>query len=556
MKGFKGSRSNAMPTSALARSGVWVAELLALVALCFIYAGDPPPAVNEAHYLVKAKNFWDPSWCAEDLFVSSGKAHTTFYWTFGWLTRLVSLEATAWIGRVVGWSMLACGLIRCCRAIKLPPFSSLGVAVLWITGVERGNFAGEWIVGGIEAKVPAYGLALCGFADAARRQWATTWIWLGAASAFHVLTGGWAVIASAIAFLVTERPWKSSDLRKHRPRRVKSPLNLKFFAGLVIGGAIASLGVIPALLLTMNATAEQSTAAARIYSYLRISHHLLPANFPSEWFIRHAALMMMLYLIVCFAPLGGRLRRLVWICVGANLIALIGLAVGLVPSVAPDLGAKLLRYYWFRLGDALVPLGIAFWAMHAIAHRRGGTASTRWLRTASAWGLLIYAGFAFIDSTWSRHRVGIPPSTSHRLLGFAPNASVRAQRQSHSDWVAVCNWARVATPADEVFLTPRHQQTFKWYAERAEVVNWKDVPQDAKSLVEWKRRFYRVFPRELGRMRVSIRYDTLRGFRDEYNVRFMIVDNRVAGNQLPLVKIYPLEQQDNQTYSVYELPAD
>ena len=84
-----------------------VAEVLLLVGLFFIYAGDMPPMVNEAHYLVKAKNFWQPDWCANDLFAASGKAHTVFYVTFGWLTRILSLEAAAWIGRFAGWKRAA-----------------------------------------------------------------------------------------------------------------------------------------------------------------------------------------------------------------------------------------------------------------------------------------------------------------------------------------------------------------------------------------------------------------------------------------------------------------
>ena len=37
---------------------------------------------------------------------------------------------------------------------------------------------------------------------------------------------------------------------------------------------------------------------------------------------------------------------MVWIAV---LIALVGLIIGTLPSVMPDVAAKLLRYYWFRL---------------------------------------------------------------------------------------------------------------------------------------------------------------------------------------------------------------
>ena len=107
---------------------------------------------------------------------------------------------------------------------------------------------------------------------------------------------------------------------------------------------------------------------------------------------------------------------------------------------------------------------------------------------------------------------------------------------------------------DEVFLTPRHQQTFKWYAERGEVVNWKDVPQDAKNLLEWNRRFQQIFPQRLGHIRVTIRYSDLREYRRRYGVRWMIVDRRVCGDDLPLVRLYPIDGETNATFAVYELP--
>ncbi|MCG8652893.1 MAG: hypothetical protein MI861_23840, partial [Pirellulales bacterium] len=107
--------------------------------------------VNEAHYLVKAKNFWQPEWCEQDLFVASGKAHTTFYALFGWPTRWFSLATTAWLGRLVGWLLLAVGLQRLCWVLCRQRYASLLVATIWIAGMEYGNLAGEWVVGGIEA---------------------------------------------------------------------------------------------------------------------------------------------------------------------------------------------------------------------------------------------------------------------------------------------------------------------------------------------------------------------------------------------------------------------
>src|SRR5687767_7341576 len=86
----------------------WVAmELVWLLAVFFLFAGSPPPDVGEAHYLAKAKHYWQPNWVAGDLFLESADAHGVFYWTFGWVTQFLSLEASAWLGRAITWLLLA-----------------------------------------------------------------------------------------------------------------------------------------------------------------------------------------------------------------------------------------------------------------------------------------------------------------------------------------------------------------------------------------------------------------------------------------------------------------
>lgn len=519
-------------------------QVVALWLLMFIYAGDPAPAVNEAHYLVKAKNYWDASYCANDLFAASGKAHTTFYLTFGWLTRFVSLEATAWIGRAVGWLLLAVGLRACCRSTGLTTWASLAVLVLWVIGIERGNLAGEWVVGGIEGKVPAYGLALLGLSRVMRDDWRRAWICFGAASAFHVLTGGWSVIAASVAYVV---------MRIREPGRQQRVPLASMWKGLFIGGALSLFGLIPAIALTMDADPSESTLAARIYSYVRLRHHLLPGDFPWHWYARHAVLVISLFLTLRLPNRSLAIRRVQSFALGALLIAAAGLVVGCLPGIAPDLAAKLLRYYWFRLSDAVVPLALALVIVEQCSAQV--TRNRVLASLVTAFGII-----AFISSVYGRVRQGVPPSARHDLLGIR-SADVTDQQRSFQDWCAVCNWISVAMPEDEVLLTPRHQQTFKWYAGRAEVVNWKDVPQDAESLIQWYERFEDVFPKRIGRVRlgstrVPISYDRLRSYRDHYGVRFLLVDTRAATSNLPLIKVYPAGEQKNETYHVYELPLD
>ncbi len=505
-----------------------------LLALFFVYAGDAAPMVNEAHYMVKAKNFWQPTWCQNDLFASSGKAHTTFYMAFGWPLQTLALETATWIGRLVGWLLIAIGLRRLCDQLFHVWWASIAVAIVWIAGVEYGNLAGEWVVGGIEAKVPAYGLVLMGLSEMIQRRWNRVWIYLGAASAFHVLTGGWSVVAAMVAWAMTES--RRSD--GHR----------LFTRWLFFGGALSLFGLLPALWLTTGARPEDSVAAAKIYSYFRIRHHLLPADFLPIWYARHGLILAITAIgIWSHRKQPDPMRPLFAFAIGAIFIAAMGMIVGMLPPFAPELAAKLLRLYWFRLSDAIVPL------MLAVLVTRWMLSASGWLRRSGVAALLLAIGLVLYSSI-DRMQIGVPPSASNRLLGWDADADSEQQRQVFADWLAVCRWAQLSTPEDEVFLTPRHQQTFKWYAGRAEVVNWKDVPQDATSLLEWNRRFADVFPIRLGTVRVTINYDHLRRYRHQYNVRFMIVDRRVVGQKLPLVRVYPQESEDNGNYAVYELP--
>ncbi len=540
-------------------------EFACLLLLIFAYAGDLPPMVNEAHYLVKAKNFWDPDWCGRDLFASSGKAHTTYYLMFGWLTKFFSLTTTAWIARFVGWSMIAVGLQRVCHTLIRMPFAACGVLVIWAAGIEYGNLAGEWVFGGTEAKIPAYGLAMLGLAAMLRGRWSSAWIWFGAAAAFHILVGGWCVVAGMFAWLMTEA---FSKHERSAWRRFLSP-------GLFIGGGLSLFGLIPAIALTMGVSADQAITSARTYVFFRIAHHLLPSTFPAVWFVRHFVLIVaatvtawMLRLAATIdadgtndadGTMGDRSawQRLVLFVGGTVLIAGVGLVIGFAPGLDSDWVARLLRYYWFRLTDVMVPLLLALASVRLIAawiDGRGDASTVR--RPGTLIGVVVFGVtlMMFVSSTIERTRLGVPPSASNRLLGYDKDVPIAVQRAVYQDWLKVCDFIRNSTPTSEVFLTPRHQQTFKWYAQRAEVVNFKDVPQDAASLVQWSRRFGDVFPRRLGMMRVTIQYAKLREYRRDYGVRYLLADRRICGQNLPLVRLYPTAPEENSTYAVYELP--
>ena len=62
----------------------------------------------------------------------------------------------------------------------------------------------------------------------------------------------------------------------------------------------------------------------------------------------------------------------------------------------------------------------------------------------------------------------------------------------YDDWLKACAWIKEHTDPSDRFFTPRMAGTLRWYADRAEVVNWKDIPQDAAGIVEWWKRVFDI----------------------------------------------------------------
>jgi len=143
----------------------------------------------------------------------------------------------------------------------------------------------------------------------------------------------------------------------------------------------------------------------------------------------------------------------------------------------PAIAASLLRFYWFRLADVAVPLGVAITSVSTVCWH-----SQRWPRLARA-ALAALALLAVYNLVWYGCKRAVPQQ---------PRADKWVR---YADWRDVCDWIAHAgvIPPKARFLTPRGAQTFKWYTGRAEVVTWKEIPQDATSILAWRRRLEDIY---------------------------------------------------------------
>ncbi|MEX2315519.1 MAG: DUF6798 domain-containing protein [Pirellulales bacterium] len=533
-------------------SAVWLAEVLLILVVFFVVGGEPPPHDNEAHYLCRLKHFWNPQWCPGDLFLESADAQLLFIWTFGWVTRWLSLPATAWVGRVVAWTLLAWAWQRLSWRLVPRPLAAVLSAALFVTLNGLAHLAGEWIVGGVEAKCFAYVFVVLALRELVDDLWNRVWLLLGAAAAFHPLVGGWsAVVCGGV--------WLSSNVAALQIANLKTARAM--LPGLLGGGLIALLGVVPAMQLTWNESPDVVAQAGRIYVFDRLPHHLALLTLPSaevfQRVSRHAALLLTLWLLsratstnskfaICNQPpwpINFRgLHLIVRFAWGAALLAAMGFVLELVFWNEPLAAARWLRYYWFRLTDFAAPLAVAMVAAAILA------AGLQRRRTWAACGLaaaIALTGGHLAGKAMQRLTDAVPPA-DRKMRDFAA-------------WTDVCQWIAGHTESDALFLTPRLNQSFKWRTGRAEVVTRKDIPQDARHIVEWFRRYRIIYYQgtsggETDEPAASLGHlgtERVRQLAAEFGARYVVTDWQ---KPLWLPVVYPNVQYANGEYVVYRIP--
>ncbi len=507
-------------------------ETALIFGVFFLHGAWPVPDVNEAHYLSKAKHCWEPAWAATDFFLNSADAHQVFDWLFGWTTKFLTLNQVAWVGRLLTWSLLAWAWRRLSWAIV--PRAGLAVlsAELFVLLNENAHMAGEWVVGGVEAKGFAYVLVFLALEAIVRNRWRRAWLMLGAASSLHVIVGGWATLAAAVAWLNAgpDRP----TLRKMLP-------------GLLGGLLLAAPGLWFALALTQGASADIVREANVIYVYYRLPHHLAADRFHEGFPSRHLLLWAVWLLLATALSANAGQRRLQWIAAAGMAFTLLGYGFVLLANWYPDTAAAMLRFYWFRTADVFVPLSVSLLGLawlDQVGATRMAIARRWWI------GLVLVSGWDLA--------MQLPHLPCNLIYSACPTPPPRSDKTlAHDEWRQACEWLRVHTRTDDRILAPRMAATLRWYAERGAVVSWKDVPQDARRIVEWWDRLVDIYaldkaspPARWIDSLAQLGPSRLNALGQKYQAEYAIVELLPEIGRLPGQPVF-----ENAAYGIYRLPV-
>jgi hypothetical protein len=454
-----------------------------------------------------------------------------------------------------------------------------GTAACFLSWVRYFHLSGEWVAGGVEAKGFAYACIWLSLGCGLRQRWGGAMLCAGIATAFHVLVGGWYLIllAGSIGLsLLGSGGWTEiSQRRREVPRR----LGVRFLASALIGLGAVLVGLLPVLLQDRASTLEDRWLAPWIYVYDRLPHHLAPTHFASDRWAMHLVGLVLAWSIWRIAESDddtqSHVSRVAGWLAGMTLLAhLLTATAYLIDRMTTGrlelLAAQWLRFYWCRWEDIApaLMLGVSIGRLSSLDSTWSGAFAPAVKLPRTSWkraplqrpsaplrlALLVLSLMALIPLAFRLFdplRDQVAPA-DRMLLQHPP--TLQSAAFDMAQWRSVCQWAKEHTSPESLWITPRYQSTFLWYSGRGEYINQKNIPQDARGLVEWHRKMASIYGPSSrgGRGQVShLSWPQV----EATGIDFVLLDRRDNDDIPPWPLVYPLEPYRNERFMVFRISS-
>lgn len=223
---------------------------------------------NQEQYLQQALQVAAPGrfgpWTA---LIDTGRERIVGFWTMGWAIRLFGDDAGHLLLELVSLALLALGIAAIARWLRLSALDAAAATVLFLL-LDQTLMGGEHMIGPVEPKTIAHGLAMLGLAAAMRGRGVLGAVMTAAACYFHFLAAGlWGAATTVLLLVQGER---AAALRYAATAALLCAPEL----ALLVHGRIAAAGVV---------TPTGQPAASFIYSVLRAPHHVAPFAAEKGW---------------------------------------------------------------------------------------------------------------------------------------------------------------------------------------------------------------------------------------------------------------------------------
>jgi hypothetical protein len=505
-------------------------QLLTLIAYALFLnrEGSRVPSGNEMVYLLYLWKAWHPHFLAGDwTFKEPTAGHGFFNYTVGWLTCLMSLEKSAWVGRVLCWTLTFLGLMRLGKHFDIPGWGVWLGILIWLAERQALPAAplSEWIVGTFEAKCPAYICLIFALDAALRNRLIVAGLLAGLGFSFHSAVGLWGGLALGWMIL------------SHAPLR-KTVLFSIAAAATALPGFISSL---PLILGKHPITPAESAFLVTHIEPLLLDPYALLMPY-----------VVLLLLMIVFGGIYRRLRR------GTIAAQLWQFQLALTASFLFAFAARAMgRFDWvklfpMRVFTVMVPL-FFLWQMcwvtlDVFTHRRKEAPVL-----SAVFGAILFLGMPspvamVLEAITSRLH-------STRWALTEPVTFPDEKLETTPDFRAAAAWIRQNTPETDLIIAPPWRNDGYYFLRRPLIVNWHAFRYD--EMTQWRTRIEQL----VGDISNLDKFDPDLGpahrahYRNLTAEQILKLQHQYNANWLITTTDYPFEQVEKSgVFKVYRLP--
>ena len=410
---------------------------------------------NEMDIMPYAKSIFNNMWLEKDWYLNLKIPYRYFFsYPVGFFANTFGFVKTTFIGRLVSYIFIAYALNVLIRSIKSKSHNSLFYfsIIIFFNTFPSGNGAGEWMVGGFETKVFAYGFSILSLSAFLLNQHKKGLLFAGLSLSFHLLVGIYNLFCLIPVLLLYQRETKSYFLK------ILKSLPIFIFAGIV--GIYA---IIYQLFFIEN---DINNLGWDIYVNIRVPRHTLPNFFPLNTWI-YFTLFTLINLFFFFKSKKKELKILSSYALFSIIISLIGITIFFLLGTG-----HYLKYYFFRFSDIMLPLitiiNITIFIINIL--------ETKYPKHSNKlkYVFIIIALFIMVP----------------KINNFVSNFIYKSQqiREKTSSDVLMADWVKKNTTKNKIFITQPLNSYFYINYERSMFVSWKHSPQNNKDIIEWYNR--------------------------------------------------------------------
>lgn len=438
----------------------YLLEILILTIITSIFCFKFSIAYNEMDIFPYAKatfsNGLSPGWHLNFKFPSN----FLFNYTLGFFMSKYDPFLIIILGRILSYIFISYSYIYLSRILKLNFFTSSLTYIIFLYFFKNGiGDAGEWIVGGLEAKVFAYSLCIFSLSSFLKDNHKRGFLFAGLSLSMHLLVG--------VYNLFCLIPLLLSCLKQKKIEFINLLQGISYF---MIAGIIGISEIINSLFLNTSQIIQEK--GWDIYVNIRVPHHVIP-DFSSNTWIK---LIILTLVTLLFLKSKHHTKRLVALY---SLSSIIIIVIGFV--IYYFLESHYMRYYFFRFSDVILPF-LTLVLIATLHHR-------------IKYIYLLLISIIIIPNIIKKDSLSeFLSSKSYNINSIKAKTNQLHRKQESSQDTKISEWIIQNTNNSDQFIVPPDNLYFCISTEREIFVSWWMLPSqyDYKSvenlpsdMIEW-----------------------------------------------------------------------